>query len=233
MAPARGAQADGAREADGVPRDHPAPPSSTPSTRAATSTTASSTPRRAVASSTASTATRCRRCAGARSARACRPAGCSRPASGSSSSASASAWPSSPPATGTSRRRSPPSPRSPRSLATIDGNRVAGSRDFDSLGQTKRDDVAVLDEVGAQRLEGRPRRPAVRGHEVETKPYTSRPKPPFITSTLQQVGGIAAAHEQPPGDAHRPGPLRGRLHHLHAHRQHHAVRHRDHAPPAR
>ncbi len=24
---------------------------------------------------------------------------------------------------------------------------------------------------------------------VETKPYTSRPKPPFITSSLQQVGG--------------------------------------------
>ena len=28
-----------------------------------------------------------------------------------------------------------------------------------------------------------------RSRAVETKPYTSRPKPPFITSTLQQVGG--------------------------------------------
>src|SRR5690606_39217270 len=74
-------------------------------------------------------------------------------------------------------------------LAAVDGSRVAGSRDFDSQGRTKRDDVAVLDEVAAQslreRLEGRP----FTVTSVETKPYTSKPKPPFITSTLQQVGG--------------------------------------------
>ena len=74
-------------------------------------------------------------------------------------------------------------------LATIDGARVAGSRDFDSTGATKRDDVAVLDESAAMdlkaRLEGQP----FTVSSVETKPYTSRPKPPFITSTLQQVGG--------------------------------------------
>ncbi len=83
----------------------------------------------------------------------------------------------------------PTEPAFTASLATIDGHRVAGSRDFDSLGHTKRDDVAVLDEVSAQRLEdGLVDRPfAVTS--VETKPYTSRPKPPFITSTLQQVGG--------------------------------------------
>ena len=47
----------------------------------------------------------------------------------------------------------------------------------------------MLDEVSAQRLkDGLVDRPfAVTS--VETKPYTSRPKPPFITSTLQQVGG--------------------------------------------
>ena len=83
----------------------------------------------------------------------------------------------------------PTEPAFTASLATIDGHRVAGSRDFDSQGQTRRDDVAVLDEVSAQRLkDGLADRPfAVTS--VETKPYTSRPKPPFITSTLQQVGG--------------------------------------------
>ncbi|MET0728315.1 MAG: type I DNA topoisomerase, partial [Acidimicrobiales bacterium] len=83
----------------------------------------------------------------------------------------------------------PTDPRFTAALATIDDARVAGSRDFDSLGRTKRDDIAILDETGARdlkaRLEGQPF--SVRA--VETKPYTSRPKPPFITSTLQQVGG--------------------------------------------
>ncbi len=83
----------------------------------------------------------------------------------------------------------PTDPRFTAALVTIDGNRVAASRDFDSTGRTKRDDVAVLDEASAQalktRLEGQPFTVA----SVETKPYTSRPKPPFITSTLQQVGG--------------------------------------------
>ena len=83
----------------------------------------------------------------------------------------------------------PTDPSFTASLAAIDGARVAGGRDFDSTGQTTRDDVAVLDEPAARdlaaRLEGRP----FSVTSVETKPYTSRPKPPFITSTLQQVGG--------------------------------------------
>ncbi len=83
----------------------------------------------------------------------------------------------------------PTEPAFTAALNTIDGARVAGGRDFDSTGQTRRDDVAVLDETAARdlggRLEGRPF--TVAG--VETKPYTSKPKPPFITSTLQQVGG--------------------------------------------
>ena len=83
----------------------------------------------------------------------------------------------------------PTEPAFTASLSTIDGARVAGSRDFDSQGQPKRDEVAVLDEVSAHRLrDGLAGRPfAVT--TVDTKPYTSRPKPPFITSTLQQVGG--------------------------------------------
>lgn len=83
----------------------------------------------------------------------------------------------------------PTEPAFTAALASIDGARVAGSRDFDSAGRTKRDDVAVLDEEAARglsaRLDGQP----FTVTSVETKPYTSRPKPPFITSTLQQVGG--------------------------------------------
>ena len=82
----------------------------------------------------------------------------------------------------------PTEPAFTAALATIDGSRVAGSRDFDSTGRTKREDVAVLDETAAHdlrtRLDGQPFTVAT----VETKPYTSRPKPPFITSTLQQEG---------------------------------------------
>ena len=67
---------------------------------------------------------------------------------------------------------------------------MAESKDFDSLGALKRESgVMVLDEAAAtglrDRLEGRPFTVGT----VETKPYTSKPKPPFITSTLQQVGG--------------------------------------------
>jgi len=83
----------------------------------------------------------------------------------------------------------PTEPAFTASLATIGGHRVAGSRDFDSAGQTRRDDVAVLDEVSAQRLKDGLADQPFRVTTVETKPYTSRPKPPFITSTLQQVGG--------------------------------------------
>jgi DNA topoisomerase-1 len=83
----------------------------------------------------------------------------------------------------------PTEPSFTAALATLDGARVAGSRDFDSTGRTTREDVAVLDEPAARdlaaRLEGRP----FTVTSVETKPYTSKPKAPFITSTLQQVGG--------------------------------------------
>jgi len=83
----------------------------------------------------------------------------------------------------------PTEPGFTAALATLDGSRVAGSRDFDSQGRTKREDVAVLDETGAQDLKARLDGQPFTVTSVETKPYTSRPKPPFITSTLQQVGG--------------------------------------------
>ena len=83
----------------------------------------------------------------------------------------------------------PTEPAFTASLSTVDGHRVAGSRDFDSQGQTKREDVAVLNEASAERLRDSLADQPFSVTNIETKPYTSRPKPPFITSTLQQVGG--------------------------------------------
>ena len=74
-------------------------------------------------------------------------------------------------------------------LVALDGKRVATGRDFGQDGRVSRDDVAVVDEPTATslrtRLDGQPY--TVRS--VEEKPWRSRPKAPFMTSTLQQEGG--------------------------------------------
>src|SRR3954452_1439032 len=84
----------------------------------------------------------------------------------------------------------PTDPEFTAGLVSVDGAKVAEGKDFDSLGQPKRtDDLLVLDEVSARGLAERLEGAAFTVRSVETKPYTSRPKPPFITSSLQQVGG--------------------------------------------
>jgi DNA topoisomerase-1 len=82
----------------------------------------------------------------------------------------------------------PTSPSFTARLLEVGGQRVAEGRDFDATGTTTRD-VAVLDEAAARALVGRLADAAFSVASVETKPYTQRPKAPFITSTLQQVGG--------------------------------------------
>lgn len=71
-------------------------------------------------------------------------------------------------------------------LVGVDGSRVAQGRDFGADGRLRSSGTVALDEEGARglasRLEGVPF--AVRS--VEEKPYTRRPAPPFMTSTLQQ-----------------------------------------------
>lgn len=75
------------------------------------------------------------------------------------------------------------------SLVEVDGRRIATGRDFDATGSATRDDVVVLDEVTAVSLrEALIDRP-VEVRSVERKPYTRRPYPPFITSTLQVEAG--------------------------------------------
>src|SRR6202000_2033890 len=75
-------------------------------------------------------------------------------------------------------------------LTNVDGLRVATGRDFDSLGTLRKpEEVLVLDE---SRSGCRPT--GLRGSQltvgsVEEKPYTRRPYPPFMTSTLQQEAG--------------------------------------------
>ena len=72
-------------------------------------------------------------------------------------------------------------------LSTLNGSRVADRNSFDERGALKREDVVVLDEGAArglaERLTGRDYTVA----HVEQRPHTERPKPPFITSTLQQA----------------------------------------------
>lgn len=75
-------------------------------------------------------------------------------------------------------------------LTSVDGLRVATGRDFDSLGQLRKaDEVIVLDEAGATGIAAGLRGAQLAVASVEEKPYTRRPYPPFMTSTLQQEAG--------------------------------------------
>ena len=79
-------------------------------------------------------------------------------------------------------------------LAGVDGRRVATGRDFDSLGRLRGKgdavtDVVVLDEATATALATGLRGTQLSVASVEEKPYTRRPYPPFMTSTLQQEAG--------------------------------------------
>ena len=79
-------------------------------------------------------------------------------------------------------------------LQEIDGRRIAVGRHFDpETGELSRaackDGVLRLDQVGAEGLAQSLDGEAARVVEVLKKPFTQRPYPPFITSTLQQEAG--------------------------------------------
>lgn len=82
---------------------------------------------------------------------------------------------------------------SPRSfgarLVNVDGNRVAAGRDFGSDGKLKTESVTVLDEPHARRLADALEGVDLTVASAEDKPYTRKPYPPFMTSTLQQEAG--------------------------------------------
>ena len=110
------------------------------------------------------------------------------------------------------RRSSPP----PSSAST--GRKVASGKDFDDSGHT----------MPRRRRARRAGSPAAWSHgstarrsrcaATEEKPFRSSPKPPFMTSTLQQEGGrklrMSSAQVMRVG----PGAVPERLHHLHADR---------------
>ena len=73
-------------------------------------------------------------------------------------------------------------------LSAIDGKKVAQGRDFDDAGQLKGSAI-VLDKARAEHLADGLVGTSMRVTGVEEKPYTRRPYPPFMTSTLQQEAG--------------------------------------------
>ena len=74
------------------------------------------------------------------------------------------------------------------SLITVDEQKVATGRDFDSEGRPKKD-VLILDQAMATDLASSLQDADFEVRSVESKPYTRKPYPPFRTSTLQQEAG--------------------------------------------
>ena len=72
-------------------------------------------------------------------------------------------------------------------LISVDGRPIPAGKDFDpATGKLKDAKFLQLDEAGAGQLVERLKLATFRVASIEDKPYTSRPYPPFTTSTLQQ-----------------------------------------------
>src|SRR5712691_3670347 len=71
-------------------------------------------------------------------------------------------------------------------LVSVDGKRVAQGRDFANDGKPRTPDALQLGEDGARGLAERLEQSSFHVARVERKPYSRRPSPPFMTSTLQQ-----------------------------------------------
>lgn len=74
-------------------------------------------------------------------------------------------------------------------LVGVDGKKVASGKDFDEQGKVKRQDVHVLNDAGAHRLAEQLAGVALKVDSVDERPFKSSPKPPFMTSSLQQEAG--------------------------------------------
>jgi DNA topoisomerase-1 len=72
-------------------------------------------------------------------------------------------------------------------LMSSDGRKIPSGKDFDSTtGKLKNPDMLLLDGPGANALIERIKNGTFRVASIEDKPYTTKPYPPFTTSTLQQ-----------------------------------------------
>ncbi len=75
-------------------------------------------------------------------------------------------------------------------LGELDARRIGVGKDFDpETGRPKNDRVLVLDSERAARLAAELSGATFTVDEVQEKPFTARPYPPFMTSTLQQEAG--------------------------------------------
>lgn len=73
------------------------------------------------------------------------------------------------------------------SLVSVDGRKIPAGKDFDSTtGRLKNSELLLLDGPAATALAERIKAGEFRVASIEDKPYTSKPYPPFTTSTLQQ-----------------------------------------------
>jgi DNA topoisomerase-1 len=84
-------------------------------------------------------------------------------------------------------------------LVSVGGRKIPESRDFDpATGKLKDASLVLLDEKSARELLAKLRGQPAKVTGLEVKPYTTRPYPPFTTSTLQQEGnrkyGFTARH---------------------------------------
>jgi DNA topoisomerase I len=84
--------------------------------------------------------------------------------------------------------RHPTSPAFESTLVGVGGARVAAGKDFDDQGQPKKD-VKVVSEAQARALVEGLQGISFTVKSVEEKPSRSSPRPPFMTSTLQQEAG--------------------------------------------
>lgn len=72
-------------------------------------------------------------------------------------------------------------------LMTVSGRKIPSGKDFDSTnGKLKNEDLMLLDGDAARALAERIMTGEFKVASIEDKPYTTKPYPPFTTSTLQQ-----------------------------------------------
>jgi DNA topoisomerase-1 len=74
-------------------------------------------------------------------------------------------------------------------LWAVGGKRVAVGKDFSDQGTLETEGAAWIDEAKAKAIAEGLAGESFKVKSLETRPYRSSPKPPFMTSTMQQEGG--------------------------------------------
>jgi DNA topoisomerase-1 len=85
--------------------------------------------------------------------------------------------------------RHPTTPAFRSTIYSVGGQRVASGKDFDEQGKLTTPNAVWIDQARAEALAAGLEGATFTVQSVETRPYRSSPKPPFMTSTLQQEGG--------------------------------------------